>query len=338
MEKLVTIAVFLAAIALQSMAYAAGDYVWEERFQKELPKAEQGDVKAQYAVGEMYEKGKGAVRNLQMAFTWYLKAAEQGDVKAAYKVGYCYLKGKGVGKDYEEALTWLKKASNKDYVRAYYYLGDMYEHGYGVLKDYDEALKWYKRALKGGYGNAADRMQRIARAQSQQEDERRAEAKARAEREKARARVAAARSASKRSEPPPKAPATPKERVLAGGWKKRTRAVEYLPSNVTKCEDKGVRIECLSREMQRNIGMADIDYTTKAIIFAFKPNGTFKVSYRNNVLKVTVTDPEFEESGGKVPVQVGWQDAEHKLVCQLDGDDRMTCTKNKLRKIKLHRE
>ena len=83
--------------------------------------------------------------------------------------------------------------------------------------------------------------------------------------------------------------------------------------------------------------MADINYSTKAILFGFKSNGTFKVSYRNNVSKITVTDPEFAESGGKVPVTLGWQDAEHKLVCTFENDRSLVCTKNKLRKIKLRR-
>ena len=84
--------------------------------------------------------------------------------------------------------------------------------------------------------------------------------------------------------------------------------------------------------------MADIDYTTKAIIFAFKADGTFKVSYRNEVKKITVTDPEFADSGEKVPVQLGWQDAEHKLTCEFENDLSVNCTKNKLRRLKLHRE
>jgi hypothetical protein len=84
--------------------------------------------------------------------------------------------------------------------------------------------------------------------------------------------------------------------------------------------------------------MADIDYTTKAIIFGFKPEGSFKVSYRNEVTKITVTDPEFADSGEKVPVQLGWQDAEHQLTCQFENDLSVACTKNKTRSIKLHRD
>ncbi|WP_455218432.1 tetratricopeptide repeat protein, partial [Kaarinaea lacus] len=94
---------FLTVMSLASSAYAAGDYILENKFKRELPKAEQGDVKAQYAVGEMYEKGKGAVRDVNKAFDWYMKAANQNDKKAAYKVGLFYYQGRGVEVNYEQA-------------------------------------------------------------------------------------------------------------------------------------------------------------------------------------------------------------------------------------------
>jgi TPR repeat protein len=340
MNKLASF-VFIAICAVSSAAFAAGDYVWEEKFNAELPKAEQGDAKAQFVIGEMYEKGRGAPRDLGVAFEWFLKAAKQGDVKSFYKVGYCYLKARGVEKDFDKAREWFKKASDKGYVRAYYYLGEIFENGYGVLQDYDEAMKWYKRALEGGYGAAADRMNAVNRARKDQEEERLAEEKARAARVKTRVAVASEPKSTAASSQPAaadKSTAPTKDRVLSGGWKERNKGAEFLPSTITKCTDKGPSIECLSKELQRNIGMADIDYTTKAIIFGFKPEGSFKVSYRNEVTKITVTDPEFADSGEKVPVQLGWQDAEHQLTCQFENDLSVACTKNKTRSIKLHRD
>ena len=83
--------------------------------------------------------------------------------------------------------------------------------------------------------------------------------------------------------------------------------------------------------------MADITSITKATLFDFKPNGEFKVTYRNNVTKIKVTDEGFAESGGKVPVTLGWQDVEHKLECELENDNTITCIRNKTRKVKLTR-
>jgi hypothetical protein len=320
--KIITLILFSG---LFTQAFAAGDYIWEAKFKKALPKAEQGDAKSQYAVGEMYEKGKGAVRDAQKAFEWYSKAAEQGNKKAAYKVGRAYLDGKGVRRNNHKALSWFKKSASKKYVRAEYYLGVMYENGKGVSRNYDEASKWYKRALAGGYGSASEGLERVAKAKQASQQERRQAAV-----QKPRPKPAP------KPKPKPKAKST-KDKVLAGGWKKRNKSVEYLPSSLTQCKDKGVRVECISADISRNIGMADINYTTKAILFSFKNNGSFKVSYRNNVSKINVTDPDFAASGGKVPVTLGWQDAEHKLACQLESDHSMVCTKNKLRKIKFRR-
>ncbi len=306
---------------------AADDYIWEEKFKKTLPKAEQGDKKSQYAIGEMFEKGKGTVKDTKKAFKWYHKAAKQNDKKAAYKVGRAYLEGKGVSKNYKKAHDWFKSSANQEYVRAKYYLGTLYEYGLGMSKNYNEALKWYKQALEGGYSRAAEGIKRTSRAQKSAKQERRA----------AIVKTVKPKPAPKRKpKSAPKIKST-KDKVLAGGWKKSNKPVEYLPSSLTQCKNEKERMECLSANISRNIGMADISYTTKATLFDFEDNGSFKVSYRNNVSKITITDPEFAESGRKVPVTLGWQGADHKLVCQFENDRSLTCTKNKLRKIRLRR-
>lgn len=333
MKNIFKIIMLIVIAGFVTQTFAAGDYIWEEKFKKALPKAEQGDVKAQYAIGEMFQKGKGTVKDAAKAFEWYNKAAKQGNTKAAYKLGRAYLDGRGVRRNYSKAYSWLKKSADKKYVRAEYYLGALYENGNGVKKDYDEAIKWYKRALAGGFGSASESIKRVANAQKSAERERRI---ARTKRAPKRAAPKPAPVRKPKPAPVPKTKTT-KDRILAGGWKKRNKSVEYLPSSLTQCKDSGRRIECISAEATRNIGMADITYTTKAILFSFKNNGSFKVSYRNNVSKITVTDPKFAASGGKVPVTLGWQDADHKLTCEFENDRSLICTKNKLRKIKLQR-
>jgi TPR repeat protein len=322
-------ATLFIATGLFTQAFAAGDYIWEERYNKALPKAEQGNAKSQYAVGEMFEKGKGAVKDLRKAFEWYRKSAKQNNKKAAYKVGRAYLDGKGVSKNPKLAFSWFKKSASKKYSRAEYYLGLLYENGTGVARDYAEAGKWYKRALAGGYGSASEGLARITKAQKSSEQTRRV------------AVVAVAKPKPIQKPKPASAkksgPKSTKAKVLAGGWKKGNKSIEYLPSRLARCKDKGKQVECLSAAINRNIGMADINYTTKALLFGFKENGSFQVSYRNNVSDIKVTDPEFAESGGKVPVTLGWQDAEHKLACKFENDRALVCTKNKLRKIKFQR-
>lgn len=306
------------------------DYVWQEKFKQAMPKAEAGDAEAQYDVASMYEKGNGVAKDADKAFQWYLKAAKQDHDKGAYKVGFSYLRGKGVEANYEKALKWLNVAAEYNNVRAYYYLGSMYEKGKGVAVNLDKALRWYTRASKGGYAVAEERVIEV-RSQVRKND---AKLQAEVEREK-RARQA------KLAKSVRKAPKTKKQDVkkllMAGGWSKRNKPAEYLPSKYTNCKDKGKTIECVSKEVKRNIGMADISYTTKAVLYSMKDSGDFKVSYRNNVVDIKVTDPEFTESGGKVPVKLGWQDAEHKLVCNFNSKKELSCKKNKLRSVTFNR-
>lgn len=315
-KQLASLAVLILFTFFTSLAYSAGDYVLEAKFAEELPKAEKGDTGSQYAVAEMYEKGKGVVASPKEAFKWYVKAASKGDKKATYKVGLFYYSGIAVSKDYRKARDWFTKSANKNYARAEYFLGEIYENGHGVSQNNNTALKWYKRALAGGYNTAEDGIRRIG---------------------------AAAKSAPRKKRPTTTATTTNKaslktiDTVLKGGWKKRKRPVEYLPSSVNTCKHTSNNLECESKLLKRNIGMADISYTTKAIVFGFKSDGNFKVSYRNNVKTIKVTDEEFAESGGTVPVKLGWQDAEHKLTCKVEDSKTITCTKNKTRNFTLTR-
>jgi hypothetical protein len=318
-------------LPMSSFAYK-DDYVWQEKFKQQLPKAEAGDVEAQYDIATMYEKGNGVSKDLEKAFEWFVKAAKQGNDKAAFRVGYSFLRGEGVAQDDAKALTWLNTAAESNNVRAYYYLGSIYEKGRGVPVDLEKALRWYTRAAKGGYSFAEERIMEVKNVLKQQELEMQVaqEEHKRQERQKI----------AMTNNPEPKLKAKPnvKEMLLEGGWSKENKPAEFLPSQLTKCADKGKTLECVSKEVTRNIGMADISYTTKAVVYSIKESGDFKISYRNNVVDIKITDPEFVESGGKVPVQLGWQDAEHKLDCEVENNNQLKCNKNKLRAVVFDRK
>lgn len=322
---------FCTSVSL-SVAAFDGDYIWEERFNAQLSKAKQGDIKAQYAIGEMYEKGRGTEKNQAKAFPWYVKSANQGDKKAAYKVGYGFLKGQGISKNPEKALKWLSVSAAKGYERAEFYIGELYETGVGVLRDLDISLKWYKKALEGGYSPANKRIEQVQALQKKQGHQRTTRSEAAARRKLAQTHKAKLRKVSIKQPN-----LTTRALLLKGGWTNFNKPVEYLPSSVAKCKDTGKTLECLSKKLTRNIGMADITYHTKAILYSIKNNGTFKISYRNNVVAIEITDPEFAESGNKVPVKLGWQDTEHALACKVKGAKEVKCTTNKVRTVKFTR-
>ena len=71
----VTLWLFLVAIipAFASMLYAADTDIAQLRI-----KAEKGDARAQFSLGNMYREGEGVPKDATEAVKWYRKSAEQG--------------------------------------------------------------------------------------------------------------------------------------------------------------------------------------------------------------------------------------------------------------------
>ena len=56
-------------------------------------RAEQGDAKAQYILGRMYENGQGVPQDYKEAVKWYRRSAEQGHSKAQFNLALRYANG-----------------------------------------------------------------------------------------------------------------------------------------------------------------------------------------------------------------------------------------------------
>ena len=92
-------------------AYGRGDYAtayWEW-----LPLAEQGDAKAQFNIGALYDFGWGVPKDDAVAAQWYRLAAAQGDVEAQFNLALMYQYGEGVPQDYMQAYAWLNIAATQ---------------------------------------------------------------------------------------------------------------------------------------------------------------------------------------------------------------------------------
>ena len=103
--------------------------------------AEEGDAKAQYYLGVMYNIGDGVPKDKAKAVEWLTKAAEQGDAAAQLNLGGLYAFGEGVQQDWGKALEWFTKAAEQGSAVAAYYLGVMHKDGEGVPQDYSKALE-----------------------------------------------------------------------------------------------------------------------------------------------------------------------------------------------------
>jgi antitoxin component YwqK of YwqJK toxin-antitoxin module len=93
-----------------------------------------------------YEDAKLAYKigNYQLATTLYQKAADMGDAKAQYALGLMYENGKGVQQDNEKAAELYQKASDQGHLKATMHLGFMYSMGKGVHRDHKKALELFK--------------------------------------------------------------------------------------------------------------------------------------------------------------------------------------------------
>ncbi len=83
---------------------------------------------------------------LATSLSVWQQSASQGDAKAQYFVGEIFEKGKGQEPDYEMAVLWYQRAVKQDYQPAMMSLGRLYELGLGVEKDLVKAMNLYRQA------------------------------------------------------------------------------------------------------------------------------------------------------------------------------------------------
>jgi len=130
-------------------AYLKGDYKTALHEFKVI--AKQGDPKALFHLGNMYENGKGVPKSLTKAAKWYLKSAEKGYANAQYNLGVSYYNGEGVKKSYKNAVKWWRKAAQQGVDDAQLNLGIAYAKGEGVKQDLVKSYMWAN--IASTYGN-----------------------------------------------------------------------------------------------------------------------------------------------------------------------------------------
>jgi uncharacterized protein YqcC (DUF446 family) len=85
------------------------------------------------------------------------KAAERGSAEAQYSLGLMYAKGRGAAKDEKTAVLWYAKAAEQGHDRAQFNLAVMYADGRGVTQDIVSAHMWFHLAARAGDGAAVKR-------------------------------------------------------------------------------------------------------------------------------------------------------------------------------------
>jgi len=203
------IAIFLIAISLWGddfkealEHYEQGDY--KKAYELFYLLAKHGDVKSQYNVALMTQKGQGVAADIKEALEWYIKAAKQGYGPAEFNIArYYHSLAVDDSKMLIRAKEWYEKASKNGVIEAFTNLGLLYFEGSeeipqdikrgidyltmaadandtkgqlnlgviygwkeGVVNDKYKAHTYLQQALKNGEGEASGYLDRLCKESS----------------------------------------------------------------------------------------------------------------------------------------------------------------------------
>ena len=128
------------------------------KYQKLYQLAQNGDVFAQYIVGEQYLANPNDEENMNIedGVSWLQKAADAGFWKAVNRLGDIYYSNKFGRQDYNKALWYYKQGSEIGFSTSYYNLGYCYMNGICVNKNYSMAKQYFEKAYELGCGMSAN--------------------------------------------------------------------------------------------------------------------------------------------------------------------------------------
>ena len=105
----------------------------------------------QFALGRLYESGKGVPQDNLEALAWYTRSADLGNIQAMLKLAVLHRDGlPGIVPDLERSASWLQRAADAGSIAAMNELGRAYLSGLGVIPNQQEAARWFEKAAAGG--------------------------------------------------------------------------------------------------------------------------------------------------------------------------------------------
>ncbi|HDZ56716.1 MAG TPA: sel1 repeat family protein [Pseudomonas xinjiangensis] len=107
--------------------------------------------------------------SLQLALESCETAAEQGDMQAQFEMGDFYYQGERTERDVEQAIKWFEEASLQGHPAAQYRLGLMHYQGEGVDRNLPQAYIILKMAAVNGQDAAMDASDHIALQMNEEE-------------------------------------------------------------------------------------------------------------------------------------------------------------------------
>lgn len=328
-------------------------FVWFERA------AKQKHQKARFKLAYMYYRGEGTTSNPGKAFKLMESLAKGGYVRAQYYLGMMYETGVVTARDLSQAYTWYRRAAAGGYTPATEALADLAKLAPDLVPETASlefesdtppsvpvkpapaiaapapiATKPSFAAVKPPPSTTSPPVTALLG-----ETARGVQAAPAAEisvappiTDSAMATIASVQSAIQ-------APPSTYALLANGNWmmSQSNLPVEFLPSKVTRCERSSTTtLDCLSSDIVSNIANVEIVYQTRATVSAVQNSAEFKVTYRNNVIKILRDldpgNPDDPSQTG-MGIGLGWQETEHHLECKLENGQTVHCVKNQTQKL-----
>ena len=112
--------------------------------------AKQGYVAAQYALGKLYLSDDASVHDPELGIQWLEYAAYNGNHDASYRLGKEYLKGESVRRDTRKAMDHIYTSAQAGNLHAQYLLGKLLLQGKAVERDKEAGIQWLSQAAEQG--------------------------------------------------------------------------------------------------------------------------------------------------------------------------------------------
>ena len=116
--------------------------------------AKQGYVAAQYALGKLYLSDDASVHDPELGIQWLEYAAYNGNHDASYRLGKEYLKGEAVRRDTRKAMDHIYTSAQAGNLHAQYLLGKLLLQGKAVERDKEAGIQWLSQAAEQGHSYA----------------------------------------------------------------------------------------------------------------------------------------------------------------------------------------
>ena len=116
--------------------------------------AKQGYAVAQYALGKLYLSDDASVHDSELGIQWLEHAAYNGNHYASYRLGKEYLKGESVRRDTRKAMDHICTSAQAGNLHAQYLLGKLLLQGKAVERDKEAGIQWLSQAAEQGHSYA----------------------------------------------------------------------------------------------------------------------------------------------------------------------------------------